>query len=58
MITIATGIIGTITIGMIGTIMIGATGTTETNEFFIYSGPEKKQNEDGGDQRDVGFKTT
>jgi len=58
MITIAIGIIGTITIRMIGTITIEMTGTIETNEFFIYSGSEKKQNEDGGDQGKVGSKTT
>ena len=58
MITIATGIIGTITIGMIGTITIETTGAIETNEFFIYSGSGKKQNKDGGDQGDAGSKTT
>jgi len=58
MITIAIGIIGTITIGMIGTITIGATGTIDTNEFFIYSGPEKNQNKDVGNQAEVGSKTT
>ena len=35
---------------MIGTITIETTGAIETNEFFIYSGSEKKQNKDGGDQ--------
>lgn len=54
MITIAVGIIGTITIGMIGTITIETTATTETNEFFIYSGSEKNQNKDEGDQGEVG----
>jgi hypothetical protein len=54
MITIAIGMIGTITIGMIGTTMIETTGTIETNEFFIYSGPEKNWNKDGGDQGKVG----
>ncbi len=54
MITIAIGIIGTITIGMIGTTMIETTRIIETNEFFIYSGPEKNRNKDGGDQAGVG----
>ena len=50
-ITITIGIIGTITIGMISTITIGAPGTIDTNEFFIYSGPEKNQNKDVGNIR-------
>ncbi len=54
MITIAIGIMGTLTIGMIGTIRIETTGAIDTNEFFIYSGPEKNRNKDGGDQAGVG----
>ena len=53
MIAIATGVIGTITTGMIGTITIETTDTIDTNEFLIYSGPEKNRNEAGGVQMGV-----
>ena len=44
----------TITTGMIGTITIETTDTIDTNEFFIYSGPEKNRNKDGGDEAGAG----
>ncbi len=52
MITI--GIMGTLTIGMITTTLIETTDTIDTNEFFIYSGPEKNRNKDGGDEAEAG----
>jgi hypothetical protein len=36
---------GTLTIGMITTTLIETTDTIDTNEFLIYSGPEKNRNE-------------
>ncbi len=41
------GIIGTITIGTIRTITIGTIGTTETEQLFISSGPEKSRRGNG-----------
>jgi len=39
---------------MITTTLIETTDTIDTNEFFIYSGSEKNQNEEGGDQMGAG----